>query len=193
MDRRSLFRSESEEQTIGVLVLHAAEDDAFDASELALLRDVADEIGFGIGSLRLRAKHSQAEAQVLASERRLRETFEQAAVGITRVDLRRPDRGREREVLPAPRLRQGRARWAVRERIEPSGRLRSRLSPARPGSRAAPAARWSARNVPPQGRKRGLDAPHDVGRLRRCRPGPAHHQHRRGHQRKHGSSSAASS
>ena len=81
------FPLKGEEQTLGVLVLHAVEDDAFDATELALLRDIADEIGFGIGSLRLRAKHNQAEARLLASERRLRETFEQAAVGITRVDL----------------------------------------------------------------------------------------------------------
>jgi len=81
------FPLKSEEQVLGVLVLHAAEDDAFDASELALLRDVADEIGYAIDSLRLRAAHQQAQARLLASERRLRETFEQAAVGITRVDL----------------------------------------------------------------------------------------------------------
>jgi len=81
------FPLRGEGAIVGVLVLHAAEDDAFDASELALLGDVAEEIGFGIGSLRLRASHAQAEARLLASERRLRETFEQAAVGITRVDL----------------------------------------------------------------------------------------------------------
>ena len=81
------FPLRSAERAIGVLVLHAAEDDAFDANELALLRDVADEIAFGIGSLRLLATHQQAKAQLLASERRLRETFEQAAVGITRVDF----------------------------------------------------------------------------------------------------------
>ena len=83
------FALRSEEAVVGVLVLHAAEDDAFDASELALLRDVAEEIGFGIGSLRLRESHSQAEARLLASERRLtaaaeiyRATFDHAPVGI---------------------------------------------------------------------------------------------------------------
>ena len=77
----------SAEGICGVLVLHAAEAEAFDDDELALLSDLADDIGFGISNLRVRVKHREAEAQRRAGERRLRETFEQAAVGIMRVDL----------------------------------------------------------------------------------------------------------
>ena len=71
----------------GVLVLHAAEAEAFDEEELALLGELADDIAFGIASLRIRARHKEAESQLRAGERQLRETFEQAAVGITRVNL----------------------------------------------------------------------------------------------------------
>ena len=71
----------------GVFVVHAAEPEAFYDDELALLSDLADDIAFGVSSLRLRAKHKEAEAQRRAGERQLRETFEQAAVGIMRVDL----------------------------------------------------------------------------------------------------------
>jgi diguanylate cyclase (GGDEF)-like protein/PAS domain S-box-containing protein len=71
----------------GVLVVHAEEAEAFDDDELSLLSSLADDVGFGISSLRVRARHAQAEAERRAGERRLRETFEQAAVGIMRVDL----------------------------------------------------------------------------------------------------------
>jgi diguanylate cyclase (GGDEF)-like protein/PAS domain S-box-containing protein len=77
----------SAEGIVGVLVVHAAEADAFDDDELALLSNLADDVGFGISSLRVRIKHREAEEQRRVGERRLRETFEQAAVGIMRVDL----------------------------------------------------------------------------------------------------------
>jgi len=74
-------------QTVGVLVLHADERDAFDEEEIRLLNELSGDIGFGIASLRARAAQEQAEQRSRDNDRRFRETFEQAAVGITRVDL----------------------------------------------------------------------------------------------------------
>ncbi|MGE4110508.1 MAG: PAS domain S-box protein [Burkholderiales bacterium] len=67
-------------RTLGVLVLHAAERDAFDEEEIGLLCDLSADIGFGIASLQARTAHAEAE-------QRFRDIFEQAAVGITRVNL----------------------------------------------------------------------------------------------------------
>ena len=74
-------------QPVGVLVLHAAERDAFDEEEIRLLNELSDDIGFGIASLHARAAQEKAEQRSRENERRFREIFEQAAVGITRVDL----------------------------------------------------------------------------------------------------------
>jgi diguanylate cyclase (GGDEF)-like protein/PAS domain S-box-containing protein len=67
-------------KTLGVLVLHAVENNAFDDEEIGLLNDLSADIGFGITSLQARSARE-------AAERRFREIFEQAAVGITQVDL----------------------------------------------------------------------------------------------------------
>lgn len=48
--------------TIGVLTIYAAEPDAFDNAEVALLEELADDISFGIGSLRMRGERDQAVA-----------------------------------------------------------------------------------------------------------------------------------
>ncbi len=69
-------------ELIGVMVLHAAETDAFDADELTLLSEMTGDIGFGIAGMRARVAREQAEQRSRENERRLRETFEQAAVGI---------------------------------------------------------------------------------------------------------------
>ncbi len=72
---------------IGGFNIYAREPDAFDDEEIALLRGLADDIAFGIVSLRERVARQAAEAAQRESEQRFRETFEQAAVGLTRVDL----------------------------------------------------------------------------------------------------------
>ncbi len=72
---------------LGALALYAVEPDAFDDEEIALLTEMTDDIAFGIVSLRERTARQAAEAAQRESEQRFRETFEQAAVGITRVDL----------------------------------------------------------------------------------------------------------
>ena len=74
-------------QIIGVLVLHAAENDAFDEEEIRLLTELTSDIGFGITSLNARIAREQAEQRTREHENRFREIFEQAAVGITWVDL----------------------------------------------------------------------------------------------------------
>ncbi len=52
-------------QVEGNLTIYAAEPDAFDQREIELLDELADDLGFGIETLRLRAKHQEAQ-QALA-------------------------------------------------------------------------------------------------------------------------------
>nr|NMF96997.1 EAL domain-containing protein [Aromatoleum toluolicum] len=49
---------------IGTLGLHAADPDAFDAAEEALLSELADDLAFGIETLRTRARSREAEAAI---------------------------------------------------------------------------------------------------------------------------------
>ena len=49
---------------LGVLCVYAAEPDAFDTSEVQLLDELAQDLGFGIATLRARAAHRRAEAMV---------------------------------------------------------------------------------------------------------------------------------
>ncbi len=72
---------------IGGIGLYAAEPDAFHADEIELLSELAADIAFGIATLRTRRARDQAETLLRESEHQLRAMFEQAAVGITRVDL----------------------------------------------------------------------------------------------------------
>jgi len=76
-----------EGRVIGAISIHAGEPDAFDEEEIRLVGELADDLAFGITALRTRVAREYAERQLRASERRYRETFNQAAVGITRVDL----------------------------------------------------------------------------------------------------------
>ncbi|MCW5604869.1 MAG: PAS domain S-box protein, partial [Burkholderiales bacterium] len=69
-------------QVIGGISIYAREPDAFDAEEIALLRELADDICFGITTLRARLASEQAEARSRESERRAQEIFNQAAVGM---------------------------------------------------------------------------------------------------------------
>ncbi|OHE65661.1 MAG: hypothetical protein A2413_07635 [Treponema sp. RIFOXYC1_FULL_61_9] len=51
-----------EGNTIGVIGIHSAEVDAFDAGEIAILMELSGDLSFGITALRTRAKRDQAEA-----------------------------------------------------------------------------------------------------------------------------------
>ena len=72
---------------LGAAAIYAAEPDAFDAEELALLSELTDDIAFGIASIRAVTARREVEAALHESERRFRDIFNHAAVGITRVDL----------------------------------------------------------------------------------------------------------
>lgn len=77
----------SEGRTVGAIAIYAREPDAFDSEEIDLLTGLANDIAFGIAGLRTRSAREKAEERSREHERRFRETFEQAAVGISRVGL----------------------------------------------------------------------------------------------------------
>ncbi|MDH3288579.1 MAG: PAS domain S-box protein [Betaproteobacteria bacterium] len=54
----------AEESVLGVLVMHAGEPDAFDQDEIALLITLAEDVAFGIGSLRKEAARRQTEGRL---------------------------------------------------------------------------------------------------------------------------------
>lgn len=56
--------------TFGALNIYAAEADAFDADEMKLLVELADDLAYGLRTLRMRAAHQQAEAALLAAYER---------------------------------------------------------------------------------------------------------------------------
>jgi PAS domain S-box-containing protein len=58
-----------EGRTIGSLSIFAAEPDAFDADEMKLLHELADDLAFGIGALRTRAARAKMETQLLFADR----------------------------------------------------------------------------------------------------------------------------
>jgi len=51
-------------ETIGNLTIYSAEPDAFGEQEVALFEELADDLGFGIGTLRLRAEHARTAAEI---------------------------------------------------------------------------------------------------------------------------------
>ena len=80
-----------DQETIGVLNIRAAEPDAFDEDELNLLSDTADDLAYGIQTLRMKVKREQAEQTIqrmafydaltgLPNRVRLRELLEKAIV-----------------------------------------------------------------------------------------------------------------
>lgn len=50
-----------ESEVIGALAMSHSEPDAFDTEEVALLSELADDLSYGIASLRTRAKHREAQ------------------------------------------------------------------------------------------------------------------------------------
>ncbi|MGE0080494.1 MAG: PAS domain S-box protein [Thiohalomonadaceae bacterium] len=66
---------------LGALTIDAAEADAFDDAEVALLRELADDLAFGIVTLRNRRLREQAEQELQRSERRYHELYDNAPTG----------------------------------------------------------------------------------------------------------------
>lgn len=50
---------------VGALTIYAPEADAFEPREVALLSEMADDLSFGIATVRLRERHRQADAKLL--------------------------------------------------------------------------------------------------------------------------------
>ena len=60
----------------GALSVYAPEAGAFDADEIALLTELADDLAYGIMALRARVEHARAEGALAASEERFRQLAE---------------------------------------------------------------------------------------------------------------------
>ena len=76
----------SGERAFGVLSVYAAESDAFNKEEVALLGEMVGDLGYGITALRTRAERVQAERAMITSEIRYRRLFESAKDGILILD-----------------------------------------------------------------------------------------------------------
>ena len=63
-------------ERIGALVIFAAEPDAFDADIVRLLEDLARNLSYGIGTLRMRVEHDRAVRELAESEERYRSLIE---------------------------------------------------------------------------------------------------------------------
>lgn len=72
----------SEGQTLGALNVYSPAPQAFDAEEVKLLEELADDLAYGVSSLRARAAHRQAEEALHSAERNYRLIFDHAPVGI---------------------------------------------------------------------------------------------------------------
>jgi len=74
----------ADDRTFGALNIYAVESDAFDAQEVNLLAELADNLAYGITALRTRAERRRAEEALKASEQRYRSLFEGVPVGLYR-------------------------------------------------------------------------------------------------------------
>ena len=77
----------SEDQTLGVLEIYSVNTDAFDAKEIEILKEMADDLAFGITALRTRVKRNQTEVALSESEERYRLIAENTADTIAVFDL----------------------------------------------------------------------------------------------------------
>lgn len=71
----------------GALSLHAAESEAFDRDTIALLEQLARELGFSLQAIEDRRARTASEEALRASERQFRAVFDNAAVGIALVAI----------------------------------------------------------------------------------------------------------
>ena len=71
----------SNTECYGALTIYADEPGVFTAQEVALLEEVAQDLGYCMMALRTRAEHRQAEAALAASEERYRSLFEHMVEG----------------------------------------------------------------------------------------------------------------
>jgi PAS domain S-box-containing protein len=84
-------------QTLGALTIYSAEPDAFNEEEIILLTELANDLAFGMVTLRARIEGELANERLRQSEEKLRLTFESVPEGIIITDLE----GRIQEVNSA--------------------------------------------------------------------------------------------
>jgi len=70
------------DNTIGALTIYASQPNAFDVAEIKLLQELAEDVAYGIDTLRVRARQREAEKQLAESRRRLqgREAYYRALI-----------------------------------------------------------------------------------------------------------------
>jgi PAS domain S-box-containing protein len=77
----------SEGRTLGALGIYSSETDAFDVKEVAILKELANDLAFGVTALRTREKRDQAEVALKKSEARLNEAQRMAHIGSWELDI----------------------------------------------------------------------------------------------------------
>ncbi len=75
-------------EAFGALTIYSRERDGFPDDELKLMTELAGDLAYGIGVLRLRAAHARAEQTLHDSEERLRLAYDAAHSGAWEWDLR---------------------------------------------------------------------------------------------------------
>ena len=85
-------------EVLEALAIYAAEPEAFDEDEVQLLRELADDLGYGIVALRTRAAHQRAEEALKRSYDELERRVEERTDELSRANclLRREIADRER-------------------------------------------------------------------------------------------------
>ena len=73
-------------RTLGALAIYAADADAFDPQELAILEELAGDVAYGLNALRIRAQRDRATAEVRRQSRMLDAFFEQSTSAFVLLD-----------------------------------------------------------------------------------------------------------
>jgi len=71
---------------LGVLTIYSGEPDAFDDQEMAMLSEMAADLSYGLQALRTRRRHAQAEKDLEASERLLRQLIRHTPAAVAMLD-----------------------------------------------------------------------------------------------------------
>jgi PAS domain S-box-containing protein len=72
-------------QTLGAMTIYSREVDPFSEDEVKLLAQLANDLAFGVTTLRLREHHTQSEKALRASEEQFRKMFEGSPIGMVMV------------------------------------------------------------------------------------------------------------
>lgn len=76
----------SDEKVLGAISIYSREPDAFTKDEVKLLAELANDLAYGITSLRLRAAHAQAEEALKKSEERFRVALNNSPIIVMNLD-----------------------------------------------------------------------------------------------------------